>query len=251
MPPHKKSASRKKAVYTFNFAGNPAWSCPLTCGQCTQLKPDGTRCKNRVCFGTPLCWSHNRKKYCVIIRESGETDAGKGLFTTEARGPDEWVCPYEGEVTNQHCINQWYVGNNTTAPYTECDYSSRNTQLVDRVCVDSSCERGIGAMANTRVIYIKDERTNTKVPTTAPESQHNCKTVIRRVAEGGDGSTIWLKTTRKVRANRELFVYYGPRYVLQDNHTTMRSAKTPISRPQCLAPRANPGRQARRSERWS
>lgn len=243
--PRKKRAPRKPTVYTFNFTGNPAWSCPLSCDTCTQLKPDGTRCKNRVCFGTPLCWSHNKKKYDVKINDSGEKDAGKGLFTTKARDRDEWVCPYVGEITTQHCINQWYRGNNTTAPYVECDYSSANTPVTERACVDSSITRGIGAMANTRVMFVKQEGTETKVAKIAAEKLHNCKTEVRTVAEGGDGS-IWLRTTDKVRANRELFLYYGPTYLLQDNHTTRRRVKTPATRPPCVAVRKNPVRRSRR-----
>lgn len=253
MPPRKKSAARRRkksaaprkpTANTFNFAENPAWSCPLWCDTCAQTKPDGTGCKNRVCFGTPLCWSHNKKLYGVRIKESGEKDAGKGLFTTKARDPDEWVCPYLGENTTQYCINQWYRGNNTTAPYTECGYSAANTWSVDRACVDASCKRGIGAMANTRVMYVKQEGSETKVAKIAPENMHNCKTQVRTPAEGGDGS-IWLKTTNKVRADRELFLYYGPAYLLQDNHSTKRRVKQAATRPPCVPVRKNPARRSR------
>lgn len=170
---------------------------------------------------------------------------GRGCSQPRHVTATKWVCPYVGEITTQHCINQWYRGNNTTAPYVECDYSLANTPVTERACVDSSCKRGIGAMANTRVMFVKQEGTDTKVAKIAPEKLHNCKTEVRTVAEGGDGS-IWLKTTDKVRANRELFLYYGPRYLLQDNHITQRRVKTPVTRPPCVAVRKNPVRRSRR-----
>lgn len=88
-----KKRKRKPTVITFQFTDDPVWSCPLTCATCAYQKRDGNMCKNRVCFGTPLCWSHNKVLYGVKIKELGEKNAGKELFATKVFEPNEWVCP--------------------------------------------------------------------------------------------------------------------------------------------------------------
>lgn len=214
-----KKRKRKPTVITFRFTDDPVWSCPLTCATCAYRKRDGNMCKNRVCFGTPLCWSHNKVLYGVKIKESGEKNAGKGLFATKAFEPNEWVCPYSGFETTKPCIDQWYKGADTTAPYVECDYSQAMASDSTRVCVDAACTRGIGSMANTKVTLVRDEATGVKVPVVADRSLQNCDTELR-----GDGS-IWLKTLKKINKDRELFVFYGDQYLLQDNHSTKRRVK--------------------------
>lgn len=233
----KNTKKRKPSLLTFNFTGNPSWTCPLTCTTCTFKKSDGKTCKNRVCFGTPLCWSHNKKVYGVQIKESGEKNAGKGLFTTEPRSPGDWVCPYLGVKTTKHCIDKWYRGNNTTAPYVECDDSRSGIRNVNIKCVDAACTRGIGSMANTKVIFVKDEATGTAVPEIAEQKFQNCISEVRTPSQGGDG-TIWLRTLVGVAKNNELFLDYGPTYILQDNHSTKRRVQNDnfTGPPHCAPP---------------
>lgn len=117
------------------------WSCPLKCGQCTRA--NGTRCKNRVCFGSPVCWLHNSIKYDVEIKDSTIPGAGNGLFATRRLPKDSWMCPYSGEPTTMNCIHQRYPGAMTTA-YTEQIPGPAN------LAFDCSCSRGVGYLANAR-----------------------------------------------------------------------------------------------------
>ena len=93
-----------------------------------------------------------------------------------------------------------------------------------RVCVDAACTRGIGSMANTKVTFVNN------VPVVADRNLQNCDTEVR-----GDGS-IWLKTLKKINKDRELFVFYGEQYLLQDNHSTKRRVKQdkPGGPPPCI-----------------
>ena len=216
-------------MYTFSFNGNPAWTCPLVCARCTHANRSGRQCKNRSCFGTPFCWTHNKAEYGVQIKKSREADAGKGLFATKPFGASEWVCPLGGKQTSKYCIDLWYRGHGTTAPYVECDTSTgRKVGARQRVCYDAACERGIGSMINTKAIP------GTLGPKIAPKSQHNCVAEARLPSEGGDGS-IWMKTFKKVGAGEELFLFYGNDYLLQNNHaTTRRVQRDNAGPPPCL-----------------
>lgn len=229
-------------MYTFSFTGTPSWTCPLVCAQCTHNTRRGGRCKNRVCFGTPLCWAHNKTEYGVKIKKSGEAGSGKGLFATKPFGASDWVCPYVGNNTTKHCIDQWYRGNGVTAPYVECDFSTaRRVRARQRVCYDAACKRGIGSMANTKALP------GIQGLEIAPKSQQNCVAEVRLVSEGGDGS-VWLRTIRKVGAEEELFLFYGNDYLLQNNHaTTRRVGRDDAGPPPCTMPQ--PTRRSHRTPR--
>ena len=54
--------------------------CRLDCDQCTHIKDNGQQCRNRVCFGIPVCWVHSIQVHGVTIRPSTIPGAGKGLF---------------------------------------------------------------------------------------------------------------------------------------------------------------------------
>ena len=52
------------------------FNCKLHCGGCQHIKAGGGRCRNRVCFGVPLCWIHTKIVYGVQVRDSTLADAG-------------------------------------------------------------------------------------------------------------------------------------------------------------------------------
>ena len=82
------------------------FNCKLTCDRCQHIKASGGRCRNRVCFGTPLCWIHTKIVYGVQVRDSTLADAGKGLFATRDFEQGEWIIPpYVGELINETCLN--------------------------------------------------------------------------------------------------------------------------------------------------
>lgn len=204
---------RRRAPTELSFR-TADWSCPLKCGQCTHTRANGTRCKNRVCFGSPVCWLHNCIKYGVKIKDSTIPGAGKGLFATRRLPKDSWICPYSGEPTTMNCIHQRYPGA-MTAAYTEQIPGPAN------LAFDCACSRGVGSLANAR--FNADGKVSAL-------NRHNCLSRYRPVGDGVPG--VWLKSTRVVEDGDEIFNWYGGGgYLLQDNHSTSRRAKAPDSRP--------------------
>lgn len=191
---------RRATELTFKTEG---WSCPVTCRRCTHTTKTGTRCKNKVCIGLPLCSRHNSLVYGVQIKPSTIKNSGKGLFATRALSRDSWVCPYEGEVLPMSCIHKRYP-NDTTAPYTEQIPGNRNQG------VDAACERGIGSMANGKF---------NANGTVSSINNHNCIVRYRPVGAGKPG--LWLKTTKTIPEGSEIFLWYGDGgYRLENNHST-------------------------------
>jgi len=205
MPPRK----RVPTELSFRTA---TWSCPLTCGQCTHTRDNGLRCKNRVCFGSPVCWLHNAKKYGVKIKQSTIPGAGKGLFATRNIPRDSWICPYSGEATTMDCIHQRYPGD-ATAAYAE--------QVHKNLAYDCACSRGIGSLSNAHF---------NPNGTVSAERNHNSFSRYRPKGNGVPG--VWLKSTKVIKEGQEIFNWYGNGgYRLQDNHSTSRRPKVPDSRP--------------------
>lgn len=168
----------------------PYFQCRLQCGQCTHIKNDGTRCRNRVCVGYPTCWIHNKIMYGVKVRDSQEIPGIKGLFATKDFQRDDWICPLNGELIDLGCLNARYPGDRV-APYA-VDFVEEG----DPLYIDSACERGIGSMSNARFFAdgtIKDQ------------GSHNSK-----ITEPQPGSgQLWLRATKNIRRNTEIFTWYG------------------------------------------
>ena len=171
------------------------WSCNLLCSRCTHTKPDGTRCKNRVCIGAPVCWVHTRTKYGVCVKTSTIPGAGKGLFASRQFERNEWICPAGGELIDHACLDERYPGD-MTAPYAiDC-----NTGYLD-----SACKRGIGMMANAKI--------NATTGKCTALSNHNARSFRRH-----DG--VWLRATKRIRNGDEIFHHYGGAYRMDFEHTT-------------------------------
>ncbi|ACH46888.1 putative lysine methyltransferase [Feldmannia species virus] len=205
------SVRRRRAPTELRFETDN-WSCPLKCNKCTFTRPNGLRCKNRVCFGFPLCWIHNSQKFGVKIKQSTIPGAGKGLFATRQIPKNTWICPYSGEETTMECIHQRYPGD-STAPYAE--------KISDNIAYDCACSRGIGSLANGRF------NANGKVSSVR---RHNCISRYRPVGEGVPG--VWLKSTKDIKSGEELMNWYGDGgYQLQQNHSTRRRRRAPDTRP--------------------
>lgn len=188
------------------FRMHDKFACHLQCQQCAHVKADGLRCKNRVCFGTPVCWMHTKTKYKVRAKTSTIPNAGKGLFATALIPAGSWICPYIGEQLPKQCIEQRY--GTQTAPYVEMKSSV--------AYIDSACMRGIGSMANA--LFLPNGKCRGL-------SAHNCKSSLRT----GLGQ-IWLKATKTIQAGQEIFHWYGNEYRLQHTHVTERKSR-PDNRP--------------------
>ena len=52
----------------------------MGCEQCTAIKANGTRCKNRTCKQYPYCWIHLKSIDKLQVKQSNIPNAGKGLF---------------------------------------------------------------------------------------------------------------------------------------------------------------------------
>lgn len=179
--------------------------CKLHCDQCTHIKDDGTRCRNRVCIGTPTCWIHNKKKYDVRVRDSTIGNF-KGLFAERDFLEGEWICPYIGERITRNCLDQRYPGD-ITAPYA--------VKEGGRWVNDSACRRGIGAMANAK--FRADGSCRAR-------SQHNAF-IDPRPNRGQ-----WLRADVDISEGEEIFVWYGLDYRLDMDHKTYRTTR-PETRP--------------------
>ena len=211
-----KRSSKRASVATRNSFKvttntNLTWSCPIHCHTCEFVRPSGVRCKNRVCFGSPLCWIHNVKKYKVKAATSTIPNAGKGLFATEDFQRNDWICPMTGEKISMACVEMRYPGD-MTAPYAE--------EMQANQAVDCACSRGIGSTANAHFLPNGNVR---------GRSAHNAITRHRPVGQGIPG--IWLKADKRIKAGDEIFLWYGDSYKLEDNHTTKRRREVPDSRP--------------------
>lgn len=177
------------------------WSCHVRCGRCAHIKADGQRCRNRTCFGFPMCWVHNKTVHGVRVMQSTIPNSGKGLFATRPIASGAWICPYGGEEVDDACIDLRYAGN-ATAPYAD--------QLNNGTNLDAACERGIGSMAQGKF------GANGK---SLAKNRHNAEGVSRRI---GGRRTIWLRATRAIATGAEIFHYYGDEYRLEATHTTRR-----------------------------
>lgn len=180
---------------------NDTFTCHLACDRCSYTKTSGEQCKNRVCFGIPLCWQHTVKQYGLRLKPSTIPNAGKGVFTTTARNKGDWLCPYVGQVITNRCVTRRY--GEGTAPYT---ITHR------RLNVDSACKRGIGSMVNG--LFNNEGRSLEDVA-------HNVSLEYRAGGRGERG--LWLYATKNIPANSELFAHYGDQYRLENNHSTRRT----------------------------
>ena len=174
---------------------NNTFRCHLHCQRCQKLKPNGQRCKNRVCMGVPFCWVHNKQYYGLQIRDS---QFGKGLFATRNMPNGHWICPYVGEVITEACLNLRYPGHRT-APY-----------AVNDTCqdIDSACRRGIAAMANG---LFRGTRSRAR-------AVHHAILEYRHAPF----NTVWIRAIRDINIGEEIFVHYGSQYRLGDYHITRR-----------------------------
>lgn len=173
--------------------------CNLECGRCTFIKENNERCRNRVCMGYPLCWIHTKRRYGVQSRQS--CVHGKGLFATRDIPAESWIAPYGGETISQQCLDYRYPGD-MTAPYA-VDEGGDSYK-------DGACNRGIGALSNAR--FRRDGMVSTP-------ARHNAEIAHRN-------GQLWLRSTKAIPTDEEIFTYYGDMYRLEDTHVTKRTTRS-------------------------
>jgi hypothetical protein len=169
--------------------------------QCDFVKADGHQCRRRCVIGLPCCFSHLPVRYHVIVKPSLIPGAGKGLFaydktkgpndivfkgerhTTYTRTPGDKICPYYGEIINQHQLQERYGEN--TAPY--------GIEISDNRYEDAALERGVGSLLNHKL-----------------RASSNCTFSINR------NNRIDIRATKNIRNGQELHVSYGNQYQMNE-----------------------------------
>ena len=169
------------------------FSCQLACRQCEEIsKSTDEQCRNRTCFGVPLCWIHLLHKKNLRIKQSTIKGAGKGLFALDksrARGAlifrkRQYIIDYIGEQITQQELDNRY-GRDNVAPYALCDSNSSKDK-----CIDSACVRGIASMINHNV-------------------GKNSNVMFTSSPRGGQFRVI---ATKNIYNGEEIFVNYGSEY---------------------------------------
>lgn len=183
---HEHLPVRKLAPTELSFR-TADLSCPLCAASVHTQGQTGPGARTELCFGSPVCWSHNSIKYSVKIKDSTIPNAGKGLFATRRLPKKSWICPYSGEPTTMSCIHKRCSGG-MTAVYTEHIPGPANHAF------DCACSRGVGSLANALFKPYGN---------VSALSRHNCLSRYRPVGDGIPGA--WLKSTRVIKAGDETF----------------------------------------------
>ena len=199
--------------------GKRLWRCCLNtrgrapnCGGCEQCKAykisDRRRCQNKTCFGN-YCHLHLRRPFYeransinpveigVKIDTSSIPNAGRGLFTTKAFAKNVPIMRLDYQRLTQQETDARYDYDNVvgTAPYG----ISLNAHVKNTVA-DAACIRNAPSFANDS----RDNRINARF------QYHNKK--------------VWLRTTKAIPANKEIFIRYGAQY-WQGAHATPHTLK--------------------------
>lgn len=185
------------APFTFK---NQTFSCHMTCDQCAhpRSKSTGTRCKNRVCFGIPLCWIHAQQTYGVRIKPSTSPGAQKGLFSVKGVRKGDWICPYVGELIGTACMDLRYP-EGEDIPYLAI--------FNDETSSDAACHRGSASMAKSLFKENGDTRSR---------RSHNA-TLQMHLGQA------WLKAYKIIPPGGEILVYVRDSTEGTLNYTTKRA----------------------------
>jgi hypothetical protein len=187
---------------TSKLTYSDAFICRLKCDQCSFLKKDGTKCKNRVCIGYPFCWIHTLKIGGIRLRRSTLPGVQKGLFSDRSYRAGDWIFPFLGEFIDEECYSRRYP-RGKIAPYAVLTGDQKDPDTIKRYLetdngaffVDAACQRGIASMANG--LYGQDLQM-------LPKTFHNCSYEWR---DTDVGSGVWLRAIADIPAGTELFAY--------------------------------------------
>lgn len=192
--------------------------CQLASNQCSYIKRNGQRCRNRVVLTNPFCWTHSYEMFGVRVKDSTVFPGQKGLFAERdnyggglAFRTGDLICPYYGDIGP--------TSEEETAPYA--------VRLNSRSDVDADCYRSLASNANSAA------RTN---------RNRNAKIIIRRSdpRNAGNYGEIYagqpilaehlsatdppnfryanFEATNNIRVGEEILVSYGRSYRFHDDH---------------------------------
>jgi len=157
------------------------------CVRCAAETAVGKRCKNRTCTYTEFCAAHTKQLLDLELKPSSIAGAGRGLYTLVDIPKDKRIAQYTGELKTEEAYNKKKSGYGVHLP---------NGKVLDA----HSTQHGIARYAN-------DCRS-------ANKKKGECKgTNARLTSSTRDGkTTVWLKSTKRIKAGDEIFVSYGRGY---------------------------------------
>jgi hypothetical protein len=178
---------------------NISWDAALTSNRCAFVKPDGSRCKNRVVIGAPLCYIHRLKDEHLVIKTSTNPDHGKGLYADDPTKPKGAIIfkkgpivPYLGKHISKTELDRLYgKDDKKSAPY---------AFQYGRTIADAALDRSAASMANKRA-----------------RSRANATLT--------DQGNLSVKKGSVIRNGQEIFTSYGSSYRFANNNSTNRNKR--------------------------
>jgi SET domain-containing protein len=157
------------------------------CVQCSAATRAGGRCKNITCIYSEFCNVHTKALFDLAIKPSKIPNSGKGLFTLKAIAKNRKIAKYTGEIKTLAEYNANPSGYAVGIP---------KGRVVDADSTQSDLGR-----------YVNDCRA-------ANRRAGQCKGSNARFAISTKAgiTTIWIKATKNIPANSEIYVAYGASY---------------------------------------
>jgi hypothetical protein len=200
-----------------------AWRTPppfRILGTCPAPCAGGGTCGGVVVFW-PYCSHHLDTEYGICIKPSQIPGAGNGVWTTRklavaANSGPRLLMPYGGEIISPKTLA-------LRNPDGKPDYVIACHDR--RFYLDSTCKRGVGAMANNSMG--KKYRTNAQFDGLSMRAQEQM--LARGELRHYELCAMWVVLWRTVQAGREIFVNYNNRDWSQAMKETMARAQAPVS----------------------
>jgi SET domain-containing protein len=155
------------------------------CVNCAASTRNGTRCKNTTCIYTEFCAVHTKALFDLAIKPSAIPAAGKGLFTLKSIKKNANIAKYTGDIK-------------TLAAYKAKPSGYAVAISHGRVMDAASTQNSLGRYAN-------DCRAVNRGHCRGPNARFS-------VSNRGGNTMIWIKATKHIPANSEIFVSYGKGY---------------------------------------
>lgn len=167
--------------FVFKVDGEEYFSANVESFQCVDHTKAGHRCTRTTVIGSPFCYTHLLYQHHLRIKPSTLPNSGKGLWAMTGKPgneilyrPGERICEYKGERLTGAQIEERY--GDFTAPY--------GLNVHDDVHIDGALVRGVANLANSW-------------------AGHQNSTLNTR------GDRAFLKATKNIRNNQEIFCSYG------------------------------------------
>jgi hypothetical protein len=177
--------------------------------QCTELIAGGKRqCTKRCQMGIDFCWIHLLDRKKLRYKQSTIKDTSgnfiKGLFASQNNEDGEIVfaydrnnlniiCDYNSELIDGNELNHRY-GLHNTGPYSAKIKRKKHNPIFE----DGALRRGVGSLIN-----------HSDDPNLV-----NCE-----ILQYENRNLLCIANTKDIKNNTELFLNYGPDYILHEKNT--------------------------------